>query len=90
MCFLATTISSNSYPSCLEMLELIGVREKIKVWSFQCKGGEYLWGKDLWILNFALLHHPYSFQVVRSEFDHFRLEHTKSQVVINRQVGANL
>jgi hypothetical protein len=42
MCFLATTISSSSYPSCLEMLELIGVRENIKAWSFQGKGGEYL------------------------------------------------
>ena len=69
-------------PSCLEILELMGAREKIESYGFVRKGGGYFsWGKDLWVLDFASLRHPYSFQVVRSEFDHLLLEHAKSQGV---------
>jgi flavin-dependent dehydrogenase len=75
-------IGESLLPSCLEVLDLIGAREKIESYGFQRKGGGYFsWGKDSWVLDFAPLRHPYSFQVVRSEFDHLMLEHAKSQGV---------
>ncbi len=75
-------IGESLLPSCLEILDLIGAREKIEAYGFQRKeGGYFAWGKDSWVLNFAKLRHPYSFQVVRSEFDHLLLEHAKSQGV---------
>jgi flavin-dependent dehydrogenase len=75
-------IGESLLPSCLEILELTGAREKIEAYGFQHKGGGYFaWGKDSWVLDFAPLRYPYSFQVVRSEFDHLLLEHAKSQGV---------
>ena len=75
-------IGESLLPSCLEVLDMLGAREKIESYGFQRKGGGYFsWGKDSWVLNFASLRHPYSFQVVRSEFDHLLLEHAKSQGV---------
>jgi len=75
-------IGESLLPSCLEILELTGAREKIEAYGFQRKGGGYFaWGKDSWVLDFAPLRYPYSFQVVRSEFDHLLLEHAKSQGV---------
>jgi flavin-dependent dehydrogenase len=75
-------IGESLLPSCLEILDLIGAREKIESYGFVRKGGGYFsWGKDSWVLDFASLRHPYSFQVVRSEFDHLLLEHAKSQGV---------
>jgi flavin-dependent dehydrogenase len=75
-------IGESLLPSCLEILELTGVREKIEAYGFQRKGGGYFaWGKDSWVLDFAPLRYPYSFQVVRSEFDHLLLEHAKRQGV---------
>jgi flavin-dependent dehydrogenase len=75
-------IGESLLPSCLEVLDLIGAREKVEAYGFQKKGGGYFsWGKDSWVLDFAPLHHPYSFQVIRSEFDHLLLEHAKSQGV---------
>jgi flavin-dependent dehydrogenase len=75
-------IGESLLPSCLEILELTGAREKIEAYGFQRKGGGYFaWGKDSWVLDFAPLLYPYSFQVVRSEFDHLLLEHAKSQGV---------
>jgi flavin-dependent dehydrogenase len=75
-------IGESLLPSCLEILELTGALEKIEAHGFQHKGGGYFsWGKDAWVLDFAPLRYPYSFQVVRSEFDHLLLEHAKSQGV---------
>jgi flavin-dependent dehydrogenase len=75
-------IGESLLPSCLEVLDLIGAREKIEAYGFQKKGGGYFsWGKDSWVLDFAPLRHPYSFQVIRSEFDHLMLEHAKEQGV---------
>jgi flavin-dependent dehydrogenase len=75
-------IGESLLPSCLEVLDLIEAREKIEAHGFQRKGGGYFsWGKDSWVLDFAPLRHPYSFQVVRSEFDQVLLEHAKSQGV---------
>src|SRR2546429_7139739 len=75
-------IGESLLPSCLEILDLIGAREKIESYGLQRKGGGYCsWGKDSWVLDFATLRHPFSFQVVRSEFDHLLLEYAKSQGV---------
>jgi flavin-dependent dehydrogenase len=75
-------IGESLLPSCLEILELTGAREKIEAYGFQRKGGGYFaWGKDAWVLDFAPLRYPYSFQVVRSQFDQLLLEHAKSQGV---------
>src|SRR5437763_16237308 len=75
-------IGESMLPSCMQILELMGAREKIEAHGFQRKGGGYFsWGKDTWILDFAPLRYPYSFQVVRSEFDQLLLEHAKSQGV---------
>jgi len=75
-------IGESLLPSCLEILELLDVREKVESHGFQEKhGGYFAWGTEEWDLVFAKLRHPYSFQVVRSEFDHLLLEHAKSQGV---------
>ena len=75
-------IGESLLPSCLEIFDLIGVREKIEAHGFVKKDGGYFdWGEDSWVLDFTKLHHPYGFQVVRSEFDHLLLEHAKSQGV---------
>src|SRR6266568_2028990 len=75
-------IGESLLPSCLEILELVGAREKIEAYGFQRKNGGYFsWGRDSWVLEFEHLRHPYSFQVVRAEFDHLLLEHAKSQGV---------
>jgi flavin-dependent dehydrogenase len=75
-------IGESLLPSCLEILDMTGAREKIEAYGFQRKGGGYFsWGTDSWVLDFAPLRYPYSFQVVRSEFDQLMLEHAKSQGV---------
>jgi flavin-dependent dehydrogenase len=75
-------IGESLLPSCMEILELTGAREKIEAQGFQRKcGGFFSWGKDSWVLDFAPLRYPYSFQVVRSEFDRLLLEHARSQGV---------
>ena len=75
-------IGESLLPSCLEILDMTGAREKIEAHGFQRKGGGYFsWGSDSWVLDFAPLRYPYSFQVVRSEFDQLMLEHSKSQGV---------
>src|SRR5690348_6238316 len=75
-------IGESLLPSSMERLELTEAREKIEAHGFQRKGGGYFArGKDSWVLDFAPLRYPYSFQVVRSEFDHLLLEHARSQGV---------
>ncbi len=72
-------IGESLLPSCLEILDTIGARDKIEAHGFvQKKGGYFDWGLDSWELDFTKLRHPYSFQVVRSEFDQLLLEHAKS------------
>jgi len=71
-------IGESLLPSCLEILDLIGAREKIETYGFQRKdGGYFAWGNESWELDFTKLRHPYSFQVVRSEFDQLLLEHAR-------------
>jgi flavin-dependent dehydrogenase len=75
-------IGESLLPSCMEILELTGAREKIQAHGFQRKcGGYFSWGKDSWVLDFAPLRYSSSFQVVRSEFDHLLLKHARSQGV---------
>jgi flavin-dependent dehydrogenase len=61
------------------------VREKFEAHGFQKKYGAYLaWGADEWQIVFGdpdenIKGSGYGFEVVRSEFDHLLLEHSKSQ-----------
>jgi flavin-dependent dehydrogenase len=77
-------IGESLLPSLLPVIDLLGAREKLEAFGFQRKQGAYLeWGRETWALNFGELagNTTYSFQVVRSEFDHMLLEHAKSQGV---------
>lgn len=75
-------VGESLLPSVLEILELIGAREKIESHGFVRKeGGWFDWGRNSWKLDFDKLRHPYSFQVIRSEFDHMLLEHAREQGV---------
>ncbi|ONI88619.1 FAD-binding protein [Actinosynnema sp. ALI-1.44] len=80
-------IGESLLPSCLPILDLMGAREKIENHGFQRKGGAYFeWGTEKWDLRFDELDDTtYSWQVVRSEFDHLLLEHAKSQGVDVRE-----
>jgi flavin-dependent dehydrogenase len=63
-------------------MDLLGAREKMETFGHVRKHGAYLeWGREEWPLNFGELggNNTYAFQVVRSEFDHMMLEHSKSQ-----------
>jgi len=75
-------IGESLLPSLLQVIDLLGIREKLEAFGFQKKHGAYLeWGRDTWALNFGELagDNTYSFQVVRSEFDHLLLQHAESQ-----------
>ncbi|HYL44422.1 MAG TPA: NAD(P)/FAD-dependent oxidoreductase [Ktedonobacteraceae bacterium] len=75
-------IGESLLPSCLEILDLLGLREKVDAYGFTRKGGGYFeWGTEQWELDFSKLRHPYSYQVIRSEFDQLLLEHAKDQGV---------
>jgi flavin-dependent dehydrogenase len=75
-------VGESLLPSCLEMLELVGARDKVEAHGFTRKeGGWFDWGKNSWKLDFDKLRHPYSFQVIRSEFDQILLEHAKEKGV---------
>lgn len=77
-------IGESLLPSILQIMDLIGAREKFEAYGFQRKLGAYLeWGHERWPLNFGELggNNTYAFQVVRSEFDAMLLEHARSQGV---------
>ena len=77
-------IGESLLPSILQIMDLIGAREKMEQAGFQRKQGAFLeWGRESWPLNFGELagSHTYAFQVVRSKFDQFMLEHARSQGV---------
>ncbi len=80
-------IGESLLPSCLPILDLMGAREKIDAHGFQKKGGAYFeWGKENWDLRFNELDNTtYSWQVIRSEFDHLLLEHARTQGVEVRE-----
>lgn len=77
-------IGESLLPSILQIMDLLGAREKMERAGFQRKQGAYLaWGREQWGLNFGELagEHTYAFQVIRSEFDQMLLEHAASQGV---------
>ncbi len=77
-------IGESLLPTMIDVINLLGMREKMEAFGFQRKQGAYLeWGRDTWSLNFGELagDTTYSFQVTRAEFDQLLLEHAKSQGV---------
>jgi 2-polyprenyl-6-methoxyphenol hydroxylase-like FAD-dependent oxidoreductase len=53
-------IGESLLPSCLEIFDLLGVREKVEAHGFIRKyGGYFSWGRDSWVLDFEPLVHPY-------------------------------
>lgn len=74
-------IGESLLPSILQIMDLLGAREKMDKFGHQRKLGAYLeWGREDWPLNFGELggEHTYAFQVVRSEFDQFLMDHAAS------------
>jgi flavin-dependent dehydrogenase len=77
-------IGESLLPSILQVLDLLGAREKVEQFGFQRKQGAFLeWGHERWGLNFGELsgNCTYAFQVERADFDHLLLEHARSQGV---------
>ncbi|MFC9930575.1 NAD(P)/FAD-dependent oxidoreductase [Streptomyces sp. NPDC127190] len=77
-------IGESLLPSLLPLLDLLGARETIEERGFVRKQGAYYdWGGQQWQLTFDDLgpDAPYSFQVVRAEFDQALLEHARGQGV---------
>lgn len=74
-------IGESLLPVCLDIVNLLGIREEIEACGFQKKYGTYFaWGEEQWAVTFAddPRGNPYSFQVERARFDHVLLEHAKS------------
>jgi flavin-dependent dehydrogenase len=81
-------IGESILPSVLPVLDLLGVREKVDNHGFVRKNGAYFeWGPENWDLNFDHLSGAgrYSYQVVRSEFDHMLLDNSAELGVDVRQ-----
>ncbi|MFD5420942.1 NAD(P)/FAD-dependent oxidoreductase [Streptomyces sp. NPDC127069] len=77
-------IGESLLPSLLPLLDLLGAREAVERRGFVRKTGAYYdWGGQEWELCFGGLGRSaqYSFQVVRSEFDHALLDHAREQGV---------
>ena len=77
-------IGESLLPSILQIVDLLGAREKMDASGFQVKHGAFLeWGAESWPLNFGELAGSctYAFQVDRSKFDLMMLEHARSQGV---------
>jgi flavin-dependent dehydrogenase len=77
-------IGESLLPSILQVLDLLGAREKMEAMTFTRKQGAYLeWGQERWGLNFGELgaNCTYAFQVERDKFDQMLLDHAKSQGV---------
>lgn len=71
-------IGESLLPSCLEIVELLGARERLEACGFQRKPGAYLeWKGEEWTLDFGELRGRYqhSYQVPRADFDHMLLAH---------------
>ncbi|MEV5385833.1 NAD(P)/FAD-dependent oxidoreductase [Streptomyces sp. NPDC052721] len=81
-------IGESILPSVLPVLDLLGLREKIDNHGFVRKDGAYFeWGPENWDLNFDHLTGSggYSYQVIRSEFDHMLLNNAAELGVNVRQ-----
>ena len=71
-------IGESLLPSCLPILDLLGVGEKVAKAGFQYKGGVHFeWGSETWEFDFSFLppgqHH--SWQVSRADFDALLFDH---------------
>jgi len=74
-------IGESLLPSILQILDLLGARERMEKFGHQVKHGAFLeWGRESWPLNFGELggNRTYAFQVTRSEFDQMLLDHAAS------------
>jgi flavin-dependent dehydrogenase len=80
-------IGESLLPSCLRVLDELGVREKVEAHGFQHKHGALFdWSGERWSFEFGSETTPlYAFQVIRSEFDALLLEHAASQGVDVRE-----
>jgi flavin-dependent dehydrogenase len=77
-------IGESLLPSILQILDLLGAREKMYELGFQLKQGAFFeWGPERWPLNFGELsgNCTHAFQVERADFDHMLLKHAESQGV---------
>ncbi|MCB5179816.1 NAD(P)/FAD-dependent oxidoreductase [Streptomyces antimicrobicus] len=77
-------IGESLLPSLLPLLDLLGARQAVEAHGFVRKRGAYYdWGGQQWALHFDHLgpEAPYSFQVVRADFDHALLDHARHQGV---------
>lgn len=75
-------VGESLLPSLLPVLEAMGAKELVERHGFVRKTGAfYGWGGQDWSLAFDDPGRPatYSFQVIRSEFDHLLLQHARSQ-----------
>jgi flavin-dependent dehydrogenase len=74
-------IGESLLPTVLQVLDLLGAREKMEQMGFVRKHGAFLeWGDERWGLNFGELsaNCTYAFQVERADFDHMLLQHAAS------------
>jgi flavin-dependent dehydrogenase len=69
-------IGESLLPSCLHVLDELGVREAVESHGFLRKDGALFdWGGEIWDFGFGSRTSPlYAFQVVRSEFDQLLLD----------------
>ena len=77
-------IGESLLPSCLEILDLLGVREQVEAFGFVRKPGAYLeWGNEKWRLDFGEMsgNYTYAYQVTRSDFDHLLLKNAAAKGV---------
>ncbi|GAA0271717.1 NAD(P)/FAD-dependent oxidoreductase [Streptomyces polychromogenes] len=75
-------VGESLLPSLLPLLDVLGARETVEAHGFVRKTGAYYgWGGQEWSLGFDEPGRPaaYSFQVIRSEFDHLLLTHARNQ-----------
>lgn len=75
-------VGESLLPSLLPLLDVMGARDLVEGHGFVRKTGAlYGWGGEQWSLGFDEPGRPsaYSFQVVRSEFDHLLLQHARRQ-----------
>ncbi|MFC9057920.1 NAD(P)/FAD-dependent oxidoreductase, partial [Streptomyces sp. NPDC057074] len=75
-------VGESLLPSLLPLLDAMGAREAVERHGFVRKTGAfYGWGGQQWSLGFDEPGRPapYSFQVVRSQFDELLLRHAQRQ-----------
>jgi flavin-dependent dehydrogenase len=76
-------IGESLQPSCLRILDELGIRQQVEQMGFIRKEGSIFdWGGQTWSISFQDSSElPYAFQVVRSEFDQLLLSHAASEGV---------